>query len=88
MQEFLVMPSSTTRRRRQPVRTQQRRAVERSSAAGVPTERIPASRASSRRVAEPIDYAQDYAYVRQDLLRILIWGGLLFAGMVAVAFVI
>lgn len=67
------MPSTRTQRRRQPVRTQQRRAP-------VAGER------PTRRALEPVDYSQDYAYARKDMLRILLWGGLLFAGMVAYFF--
>lgn len=36
---------------------------------------------------EPVDYSQDYAYVRQDLKQIAFWSLLLFAGMIALYFV-
>jgi hypothetical protein len=63
--------------------------------------RMPASRSQRRRqparsqprrpvirTREPADYTLDYMYVRRDLMRILLWGGLLFVGMIAVSFVI
>lgn len=63
------MPTTTrSQRRRQPVRTQQRR--------------------SPARVIEPPDYSRDYAYVKQDLLMITVWGGLLFVGMIAAYFIV
>lgn len=40
------------------------------------------------RVSEPPDYSLDYVYVRRDLLRILLWGGLLFVAMIAASFVL
>jgi hypothetical protein len=40
------------------------------------------------RTPEPVDYSLDYYYVSRDLLRILLWGGLLFIGMIVVWFVI
>ncbi len=45
-------------------------------------------RRSPARVIEPPDYSRDYAYVRRDLLMISVWGGLLFAGMIAAYFII
>jgi len=57
-------------RRRQPTRT--------------PQPRRPG--AGTARTFEAPDYTRDYAYVRQDLLLILLIGGLLFAGLVAASF--
>lgn len=37
---------------------------------------------------EPVDYSQDYAFVRRDLRRIVIWSGLLFVLMIGAAFAI
>ncbi len=82
-------PHSRNQRRRQPVRTQQRRAAERPSSEGLTTERFPGIRVGNRRlVAEPVDYSRDYAYVRSDLTWIAIWSVLLFAGMFVIFFVI
>lgn len=70
--------TSRSQRRRQPARTQQRRAAERSSTEEGVAMRPPTTRAAGRRLlVEPVDYSQDYAYVRQDLVRIALWGGLL-----------
>lgn len=67
------MPTTTrSQRRRQPVRTAQQR-------------RAGASAAQS---AEPPDYTRDYADVRRDLVLIAIISAVLFAGMVALSFVI
>jgi hypothetical protein len=86
---------SRSQRRRQPARTQQRRAAERMSSESLtavrPSEGQPSrpSRLIGRRMAaEPPDYSRDYAYVRSDLVWITIWASLLFAGMIAVSFVI
>ena len=67
------MSMSRSQRRRQGVRSPARR---------------PSSSVASRPSASPPDYSLDYAYVRRDLLRILLVGGLLFAAMIAVSFVI
>lgn len=67
------MPSTRSQRRRPSVRAQRRAAGERS---GGP----------QRKELEPVDYSQDYAYVRTDLRRILLWGGLLFGAMLAYYF--
>jgi hypothetical protein len=37
---------------------------------------------------EPVDYSLDYAYVRRDLRRIMLWGLLLFAGMFVIYVVV
>lgn len=67
------MPStSRSQRRRQPVRSTQQRRPH----------------APPARVVEPPDYSRDYADVRRDLRLIVIISGLLFAGMIALAFVI
>lgn len=36
----------------------------------------------------PVDFSQDYAYVRRDLIRIALWSTLLFAGMIAMYFIL
>ncbi len=64
------MPAQSRQRRRQPVRSPQRRQAQ----------------APQRTAVQPVDYSADYAYVRADLVRILIWGGLLLAAMIAAAF--
>ncbi len=64
------MATSRTQRRRQPTRT--------------PQPHRPGT--STARTSEAPDYTRDYAYVRQDLLLILLIGGLLFVGMVAASF--
>ncbi len=37
---------------------------------------------------KPVDFSQDYAYVRRDLIRIALWSTLLFAGMIAMYFIL
>lgn len=70
------MPPITARnqRRRQPTRLSQ------------PSS--PTPRRQAARVVEPPDYSRDYAYVRSDLIRIAIIGGLMFALMIGAAFVL
>jgi hypothetical protein len=34
----------------------------------------------------PIDYAQEYRFIRKDLVRILVWATILIIGMVALSF--
>lgn len=36
----------------------------------------------------PVDYSQDYAFIRHDLWRLTIWSSLLFAIMIAMSFFI
>jgi hypothetical protein len=43
-------------------------------------------RRSTVRVPEPVDYTQDYAFARHDLIRIVIISVVLFAVMVALGF--
>jgi hypothetical protein len=62
--------TNRSQRRRQPVRS--------------PQPRRPGSAVS--RNLEPPDYTRDYAYVRQDLIRIALIGGLLMAGMLGASF--
>jgi hypothetical protein len=45
-----------------------------------------ASRRSGQRAAEPLDYSQDYASSRRDLVRIAVISIVLFAVMVAISF--
>lgn len=67
------MTTSSRRQRRRSARSpQQRRQQERA--------RIVAG--------EPVDYSQDYAYVRHDLRRIALWSTLLIIGIIAVSFAI
>jgi hypothetical protein len=67
------MPTTTrSQRRRQPVRS--------------PQPRRPGTPAA--RVLEPPDYTRDYADVSRDLRLIAIISAVLFAGMIALSFVI
>jgi hypothetical protein len=67
------MSTQSRRQRRQPKRThQQRRQQGRRAAA----------------TAQPIDYSRDYMFVRRDMVRIVVWSMLLFAGMIAAYFVL
>lgn len=43
-----------------------------------------ARRPVSRPAPEPVDYSHDYNSARQDLLRIMLWAGLLFVAMVVI----
>ena len=69
--------SSRNQRRRQPTRLNQ--------PSGQPSSQ---PRRPSARSVEPPDYSRDYAYVRSDLVRITIIGGLMFALMIGAAFFI
>jgi hypothetical protein len=60
-------------------RAQRRRQPNRQS---VPQRRMPV------RSIEPVDYTKDYADVRRDLRRILLWTALMFVGMAALLFVL
>lgn len=67
------MPTTTrSQRRRQPVRS--------------PQQRRPSTQTT--RQLEPPDYSREYADVRRDLRLITLIAGVLFAGMIALAFVI
>ncbi len=66
-------PQTRAQRRRQPVR----------SASGQG-----ASRRAPVRVPEPVDYSGEYASVRRDLWRILLWTIVMMAVMVALFFVL
>jgi hypothetical protein len=66
-------PQTRAQRRRQPVR----------SASGQG-----ASRRAPVRVPEPIDYSSEYASVRRDLWRILLWTIVMMVVMAALFFVL
>jgi hypothetical protein len=70
----------TPQRRRQPTRLNQSQTTTRTSE-GV-------TRRTNTRTNPVPDYARDYAYVRQDLIRITLIGGLMMATMIIAAFVI
>jgi hypothetical protein len=40
----------------------------------------------ARPVAEPVDYTADYQSARRDIIRIIVWSGLLFVAMIALRF--
>jgi hypothetical protein len=42
-----------------------------------------ARRPVNRPALEPVDYTQDYAVARSDLIKIIIWSVILFGGMIA-----
>jgi hypothetical protein len=67
------MSTQSRRQRRQPRRTHQQRRQQGRKAG--PT-------------AQPIDYSRDYMFVRRDMVRIILWSVLLFAGMIAAYFVL
>ena len=83
------MPAQSRRSPSRPSRAQRR--------AGAPTSRtynVPAARpplAAPRRVYSvepaPIDHTVEYRFIRKDLIRILIWSGLLITIMVVLSFV-
>lgn len=75
--EIEPMPAQSSRRRRQPVRSLSQQQV-----------RQQQQRQSERSALQPVDYSLDYAYVRRDLKRIVIWSALLFVGMFIVFFVV
>lgn len=66
------MSTQSRRQRRQPKRTHQQRRQQGRKAT----------------TAQPIDYSRDYMFVRRDMLRIVVWSVLLFAGMIAAYFVL
>jgi hypothetical protein len=74
-----------------PSRRQSRRSQHRPAAGGGP-KAAPARSSQSRRferpAPKPVDYSQDYAFVRRDLKRIAIWSSLLIVGMFVIYFVI
>ncbi len=53
-----------------------------------PSQRSSQARRPIARSVEPPDYSREYAYIRQDLVWIAIWGGLLTIGMVIASFVL
>jgi hypothetical protein len=68
-----------------PSRTKQRRQSQGQSRA--PQRRpIATSTRQPARPPAPVDYSQDFADVRHDLIRISIWAGLLFAAMIGGSF--
>ncbi len=52
----------------------------------VPATPAPTLRRSYMAEPEPIDYAQEYRFIRKDLLRILLWATILIAGMIVLSF--
>ncbi|NJL06264.1 MAG: hypothetical protein HC911_15435 [Chloroflexaceae bacterium] len=74
----MTTPPSRRQRRRTPHQSQQQRRKQ------LQEQRL-------RQHAElhaPIDYSQDYAFIRHDLRRLTLWSAVLFAGMIALSFVL
>lgn len=70
----------------QPTRRSSRRQGPRSSSNRQPRP-SPQRQVVSRAAPEPVDYSQDYLFVRRDLQWIAIWSAVLFAGMFAYFFI-
>jgi len=56
----------------------------------VPEQRAPAyvPRRSYATEPAPTDYSAEYRFIRKDLVRILVWAGLLILGIIALSFVL
>ena len=84
------MPAQTRRSATRPSRAQRRAGVQAARTYTVPTPR--ATPVAPRRVyaAEPapVDHTVEFSYIRKDLIRILVWAGLILAVMVALSFVL
>ncbi|HSH77987.1 MAG TPA: hypothetical protein VLA19_05570 [Herpetosiphonaceae bacterium] len=83
------MPAQTRRPAGRPSRSQRRAGAQTARTYAVPPART--TPAVPRRVyaAEPppVDHSVEFRYIRKDLIRILIWAGLILATMVALSFV-
>ncbi|NJK80437.1 MAG: hypothetical protein HC893_10195 [Chloroflexaceae bacterium] len=66
------MSTQARRQRRRSARTTQQRREQ--------------QRAQLAAINEPVDYSQDYNYIRHDLIRITIWSVLLFALLIGLSF--
>ncbi len=83
------MPAQTRRSATRPSRSQRRAGAQTARTYNVPSART--TPVVPRRVyaAEPppVDHTAEFRYIRKDLIRILIWAGLILATMVALSFV-
>lgn len=83
------MPAPSRRPVTRPSRAQRRAGLPNSRTYTVP-DQSPAPYVPRRSYAAepaPIDYTAEYRFIRKDLVRILIWAGLLILAIIALSFV-
>ena len=83
------MPAQSRRTSTRPSRSQRRTGVPTARTYNVPVGRV-ASVAPRRSFAgepPPVDHTVEFGYIRKDLIRILLWAGLIIAIMIALSFV-
>ncbi len=88
------MPAQTRRSASRPSRAQRRAGVQSARTYNAPASHVPTGRAAPvvprRSFAPepaPIDHTVEFGFIRKDLIRILLWAGLIIATMVVLSFV-
>ena len=84
------MPAQSRRPATRPTRAQRRAGAPTTRTYTVPEQRAPAyvPRRSYATEPAPTDYSAEYRFIRKDLVRILVWAGLLILGIIALSFVL
>ncbi len=83
------MPVQSRRSTNRPTRSQRRAGVQGSRTYSVPAARampVPPRRTYAAE-PPPVDHSAEFAFIRKDLRRILIWSALILAAMIALAVV-
>lgn len=83
------MPAQSRRPAGRPTRAQRRAGVQTARTYSVPTARpvAPSPRRTFSAEPAPVDYSQEFGWIRNDLRRILLWAAVIFVVMVALSFV-
>ena len=84
------MPAQSRRTATRPSRAQRRAGATNTRTYTTPEQRVPAyvPRRSYATEPAPVDHAAEYRFIRKDLVRILVWAGLLILGIIALSFVL
>ena len=83
------MPAQSRRPASRPTRAQRRAGEQTTRTYDLPTRRAApvAPRRSFAAEPAPVDHTAEFGFIRKDLIRILLWAGLLIVVMVALSFV-
>ena len=85
------MPAQSRRPANRPTRSQRRAGVQTTRTYNVPAANVATGRAVAPRRTfvpepQPIDHTEEFGFIRQDLIRILLWAGAILAIMIVLAF--
>lgn len=82
------MPAQSRRATSRPSRAQRRAGAQTARSYNVPAARpVTLPRRTFATEPKPVDYSEEFGFIRKDLIRILLWAAVILAAMVALSFV-